>query len=521
MKTLFLKKNTLGLTDELNQWIIEQGITKVKILGEFNKPIDNLPDTIRTIEFDSKSFNQKINHWPAKLKQLIISYNSNLVFDFFPQTIEHLKMFNYDNTYPSLPISLKILSIYKLSSDKDFGSLINLHSLEISESDIKIINFPPNLKKFISYEYDFPIDNLPKSLNRIKCPIIKNNTILPPKLSYLECTANCERPFDILPKTLTHFVLIWNSNINFESKYLPVLPESLQMLNLVNSSDLDFKPIYPPNLLKLIFEDCSHSIFNLPVKLKELSITCLNKYSCDIPIILPDKLKTLLISDGDATIVSLPSTLTNIDIGYGIKIISQELTLPPKLKYLSIKSFELIKETILPQTLKTISTYHTNSNDYMNLSPSIKHLILYIWHPNTDINIGPIPETIESLEIQAQQKHIHIKKLNNGLKKLLINVGADGTINDEIFNDLPNSIEILDIYYPKSKNTILSNLPNGLKYLTGDFGKRNITNYNILMEKLPESLKYLSISVGKYCTENKYKLDYINLPKNLKYINFN
>lgn len=327
MKTLFLRKNTFELTDEVIKWMINQGITKVKIQHEYNQPIDKLPDCIKTIHIETNSFTQKINKLPANLKILYLNFNANLIFDSFPQTIECMKMSSYDNNYPTLPVSLKILSIHELSSDKDLDLLINLDSLDIFTCDVKINKFPPNLKDFSSYNYDFPIDNLPKNLNRLECPIIDNNTILPPKLTHLEITAKCEHPINVLPKTLTHLVWAWKFNKDFESKYLPELPESLHKLMLVNSSDSDFKPVYPSNLRRLIFEDCSHSIVNLPTKLRELSITCSgsNEYISNIPIILPDKLKTLMIPDGDFTIANLPTTLTYIDIGSGINFYLKNL----------------------------------------------------------------------------------------------------------------------------------------------------------------------------------------------------
>ncbi len=407
MKTLFLRKNTLELTNELNQWIIQQRIIKVKIQQDYNQPIDNLPDCIKIIEFASKPFNQKINKWPKNLKKIIITIHSNIIFDFFPQTIKYLDIYKYDNNIPTLPISLKKLSIHELYVDVDFSSLINLYSLSVFCSMIKINKFPPNLKEFSSYDYDFPIDNLPKNLNWLECPIIENNVILPSKISHLQITAKCEHPIDILPKTLTHLEWIWDFDEDFESKYLPQLPESLHTLKLVNSSDSDFKPIYPSNLRRLIFEDFSHSIVNLPTKLKELSITCSgsNKYLSDEPIMLPNKLKTLMITDGQATIVNLPLTLTNIDIGSGIKFLSEEFILPPKLKNLSIKSYDLVSSSItIPHTLKYLSVHHSDSNDYRKLPSSVKHLTLYIWGSNINTKIGSIPETVETLEINAQEK---------------------------------------------------------------------------------------------------------------------
>ncbi len=113
-----------------------------------------------------------------------------------------------------------------------------------------------------------------------------------------------------------------------------------------------------------------------------------------------------------------------------------------------------------------------------------------------------------------KKKKIHITKLNNGLKNLVINVSS---INDELFDNLPESIEVLDVILQKSK-TKLSNLPNKLKFIRGDFGS---INYNQLIEKLPESLVFLNLRVAKYGNENIYKLNYNSLPSNLKYIDFN
>jgi hypothetical protein len=548
MKTLFLRKNTFEITEEVSEWIIKQGYTKVKIERDYNNSIDNLPDTIRTIYFNSKSFDKKINKWPNQLQKLIINTTSQYIFDSFPQTIKYLKLYRYNDNYPELPIQLRTLSLHELSSDKSFDLLVNLYFLEILSSNIKINNFPPNLKQFYVYDYNFTIENLPKNITHLKCPIIENNTILPEKLVHLGCDIKCEHPFGFLPKKLQLLEWTWDFDVEFEYKFLPQLPNSLHSLKLINSFEFDYKLVYPSKLRKLIFEDSNHNLINLPDSLRELSITYSDSrdFISIHPIILPEKLKELFIDKDNVEIVNFPSTLINIHIGTNNKILSPEFIFPSKLKYLSVCSIDFLNynntipltltnleirkleednqetnqetnnfdENIMekiPKSVKILEVYHKDSYNYSLLPQNVSTLILNL---RDEIDIGTIPNNIKTLIIHAQCKNIFIENLNYGLKELYINAGS---INDSIFDNLPETIQVLDIQLLKSKTT-LSNLPNGLKKLRGDFG--NKSQFNKLIEKLPESLVKLLIRFGKYGYDKLYDINYDNLPNSIKEINF-
>ncbi len=573
MKTLFLKYNSFVLTDEVVQWIISSGITKVKISKEYNNPIDNLPDTIKKISINTIHFKQKINKWPSNLESLDLNIFSTFNFDItqvisdFPKTIKNLKLECYENNYPELPTSLKKLIILYPMSSKSFEKLNNLSHLEIHNCRVKIDRFPPNLKHLQLGEYDYIIDNLPKNLTHLTCSIFKDNNILPPKLLFLECSViYSARPFMSLPEKLQEVNLSWDLHVE-EEIFLPKLPNSIVKLNLMgylqspaNMQHKDF--VYPKRLQSLTIYNSNISIKNLPSTLKNLSITLSEQYYIDDydKIVLPDGLKTFEFVNNNQNIVNFPSTLTTLDIGFNELIIHPKFTFPPKIKNLSVCSKKLLEynKTIpssltylylkkpylpdnccghdkiifdileplldigddfnknimekIPLSVTKLRLHHVNTYDYKLLPPNVKTLTLDAYN---DRIIGEIVGTVENIIINAQIRNITIPNFNEGLKKLVINALS---INENVLENLPSSLEVLDIQLQNS-NTKLSNLPNGIKIGRFDLGKK--TDYNVLLENLPESLKMLYLRTGKYNQNYSQKINYQNLPTNLKFIDFN
>ena len=141
---------------ELNPRILEilKNYTHIKFGSKFNKSIDNLPDNIVHLKIgeDFKGnngdrpmflrktgwvtyFNQKINKYPASVKNLELGYSFNQNLDNLPLTIEVLEL-GHEFTQPLdfLPTSLKTLMI----RNKRYP-----HNL---------LNLPPNVKLIIPEE---------------------------------------------------------------------------------------------------------------------------------------------------------------------------------------------------------------------------------------------------------------------------------------------------------------------------------------------------------------------------------
>lgn len=545
MRTLNLKKDSQIVNQELSEWIINKGITRVIITGNFDNSIDNLPDCIKSISIKYGSFNQPINKWPLNLSSLeIIAIKFQQVIKNLPN-IEELRIDSYKKDFVTIPYSVKILIIKILHSDHDLDKLINLHTLRIKNTNNKISKFPPNLKKFSANEYKFELDNLPNSLNYLSTEILFENTVLPKNIAFIDCFVHCSNPFAILPKKLTHFHICWYDEEC--EKILPGLPDTLVELYLSCINNLDKNLKLPSGLKKLIIENSDINLTNLPNQLTELTIMHISDYKLTSKkeIILPPKLKTLMIQSKSEFISilneSLPETLRNIDIEKSSYL--KNLMLPSKLKSLSIPDFDLFinqskniksisslqiycKENIfsdsviynknilelLPDNIKELDIHHHDIFDYTKLFNSITKLKINI---NNDTNIGMIPQNITDLEIcknKDDDNHVKLKISDLSLTNITdLKIIAD-FINDEVLDNLPKSLEKLDLDLRKT-NTKLEHLPETLKHLFVF-----IDDYEVRTEHLPENLLSLVIRLPHYNFEKRKNYHLDNLPKSLRYI---
>lgn len=79
----------------------------------FNKPIDYLPDSLKSIRF-GKLFNQSIDYLPSSLKQIELGYNFNQPIDYLPFGLENLKLGNsFNQSINNLPGKLNFLLLGK------------------------------------------------------------------------------------------------------------------------------------------------------------------------------------------------------------------------------------------------------------------------------------------------------------------------------------------------------------------------------------------------------------------------
>lgn len=154
-----------------------------------NTTVMNLLNTYKKVQFDNQ-FNSEISWLPEGITDINLGMNFNKPLENLPSTVKRIKIAKYNEIgYSSfnqpldnLPNGLEEFKIH-------FGLLFN-QSLD---------NLPPTLKKIniVSTVFDYPINNLPSNLEYIKlCKFDYNNTIsLPSQLKQihiLEYKSNVE-----------------------------------------------------------------------------------------------------------------------------------------------------------------------------------------------------------------------------------------------------------------------------------------------------------------------------------------
>ena len=118
--------------DNINIDNLHNGLEELYILeesgGNFNKPINNLPNTLKKLCIISCEFNQSLDYLPKGLKELVIlngEFNQSL--DNLPNTLEYLVIHKYvkvediyinESYLMNLPPSLKTLHLYNQFIDE-------------------------------------------------------------------------------------------------------------------------------------------------------------------------------------------------------------------------------------------------------------------------------------------------------------------------------------------------------------------------------------------------------------------
>lgn len=113
--------------DDINIDNLHNGLKELHILseanGHFNKPINNLPQTLKKLYIESNNFNQSLDYLPCSLKNLYIESKAfDCCLDNLPPNLETLtisadhepvcKTITADN-FMNLPNTLKILNVSK------------------------------------------------------------------------------------------------------------------------------------------------------------------------------------------------------------------------------------------------------------------------------------------------------------------------------------------------------------------------------------------------------------------------
>lgn len=164
--------DTLVLFDNLNKIIFKnQNKGKMMINSKFNKSVDNLPETIRTICF-GHSFNQPVENLPLLLEWIEFGYSFNQRVDMLPNTIRYL-VFGYffNQKIDDLPTSIEFLKLGEkfYQNLNDLPRSVQKIELEFNSINQQIIKLPTDLnelkinmtRKSIVINNDF-INNLNK-----------------------------------------------------------------------------------------------------------------------------------------------------------------------------------------------------------------------------------------------------------------------------------------------------------------------------------------------------------------------
>lgn len=168
---------------------------KSVIFGEkFNKPV-NLPLNLRSVIFDDE-FNQPIT-LPPNLTHLTLGYTFNQPIN-LPCDLTHLTLGYTFNQLVNLP-NIKYLSLS--NNNKNIVDMLpsSIEELELGpQFNSPLDNLPNNLKKlvfkydytsFLSYNYNYELNNLPNSLEYLKLKSTYSKPIInfPVNLKIIEC----------------------------------------------------------------------------------------------------------------------------------------------------------------------------------------------------------------------------------------------------------------------------------------------------------------------------------------------
>ncbi len=393
---------------------------------------------------------------------------------------------------------------YKKPSDDIKSILVRNISTELNKD-----NLPKNLKFLSITNYNFPLIDLPDSLEILLIDNEYNNSIkLPPNLKAFRVNE-------------LHIIGRSDGNIHIESIFNQPLefPDSLEIIVLGGKYN---QPIdkFPTNLKYLHFGNhFKHPILNLPSGIIEVKLPY--KYNNNISILnsIDNKENNIYFSINGCYPDYLPDAITELTIEYANKLGK----LPSNLKKLSLKTLNLNELDIKnnsTEKLKEVNIQMCNISkvsfsdnierlsldgevkEYMNLPSKLKKLNIVYKEFKKLSNI--IPDTIEEFYINSDRYDYGIiTNLPSSIKKLYMNSFDISHIK----NNFPLYLEEI-----KLVNCINA---NKLDFLPGNLKCYQILNdydHDINIDNLPYTLEVLGFSY-------RIKTKFDNLPSSIKKIN--
>lgn len=195
----------------------------IKNESGYDYPIDNLPEGLEILDIRVDFSNKFILNLPKSLLKLYLGGNDNIIINELPPNIKVLTFamnFEYHSLLEKLPEGLKILNFYDNDNYVD----------EIPDN---LLDYLPESLRYLFFhhgsDFDYPIDNLPKSLYCLRLGYTFNQSVdnLPESLTYLTFGDGFNQPVDNLPNSLKYINLGRSFN-----KPIYNLPNSIQSISV-------------------------------------------------------------------------------------------------------------------------------------------------------------------------------------------------------------------------------------------------------------------------------------------------
>lgn len=211
------------------------------IYSIFDKPIDNLPDTIEQL-FLPKLYNGQIINLPKKLIELKLGTKYSKPLENLPKTLELLYLPDNYNYQIELPKKLKILytNQYFIMKNKLPKKLLKLYMVPAyfnptdNEKKIeKIKKFPKYLQelKILEY-YNFDLDNLPDKLIYLELPQKYSYKIIYPQTLKKLCIWQNSPVKNNIPEFIDELFINFSSEIDDKENYIDNIPSSVRKISV-------------------------------------------------------------------------------------------------------------------------------------------------------------------------------------------------------------------------------------------------------------------------------------------------
>lgn len=255
-----LEEINLGSKYNLCVSRFKEGLKKIFLGDKFNKPIDNLPDSVEEIVFSyySKFKFENASKWPLSLRKLDLSkLNWNIPLLNLPSRIEKLTLPYHFNKRLNYPAGLKRLE-FGLRFNQELGILPDgLKKLYFGDHfNQRLDNLPAGLKKLkLGMCFNQFLDNLPVGLEHLSLGKYSLSLdFLPSNLRFMRINV-CQNRLDNLPDSLKVLEL---SEVNTD---INLLPDSIEILKLNKIFGVIRR--FPKNLKLFIFP--RDQTINLPI----------------------------------------------------------------------------------------------------------------------------------------------------------------------------------------------------------------------------------------------------------------
>jgi len=241
---------------------ITKDITELYIHCSCEEYINSLPSHIESIAIYT-THDSEPNNLPPNLKKLYLGYYYNQQLHYLPVTLEYLCIgHGYSQDLLHLPKSLKILELhanrvknidldlpnllilslkYLIGNDTLYENIMNIYNqLYKVQNTLRELYLPYNFKENLDIIANFTFLEV---LSYKHCTKIEQ---FPPNLKVLELICY-NYPLDNLPNTIE--TLILGNNFNQD---LNILPKKLKVLNMGENIDCNLFVDYPETLEELI-----------------------------------------------------------------------------------------------------------------------------------------------------------------------------------------------------------------------------------------------------------------------------